>query len=180
MKQLVESRALSPEETEKFVSLLTSSQDVLYRYVLTLMSGQHNRAKDVLQEANLVLWRKSSTFKFGTDFEAWSKRIAHFCVLSEIRDRSRKPVLFGEELIEKLVSEYDSEAACVDERNERLKECIKKLPDNHRSMVRKRYYEDLSVSSIAKLNGRSAETVSALLYRIRLALMDCVRRTANS
>ncbi|MDF1745393.1 MAG: sigma factor, partial [Gimesia sp.] len=45
------------DNTEQFVQQLTENQNRLYGYVYSLL-GDHSRAEDVLQETNLVLWRK--------------------------------------------------------------------------------------------------------------------------
>ena len=42
---------------ERFVTSLTDSQDLLYAYILSLFPDV-DLARDVLQETNLVLWRK--------------------------------------------------------------------------------------------------------------------------
>ncbi len=170
------SQVLSEKRTEEFVSLLTSSQELLYRYVLTLVAGQHHRAKDLLQETNLVIWRKASEFRWGTDFGAWSRRIAHFCVLSDQRDAKRSPIVFGEELIQTLAADHDKHSQEADERRDRLEECLVKLPDTQRATIHARYVDGLSVSEIAQQQGKSQNATSALLYRIRLALLDCVAR----
>ena len=47
----------SPETTEKFVQRLTANQTRLYGYVYSLLAD-HSRTADVVQETNLVLWRK--------------------------------------------------------------------------------------------------------------------------
>lgn len=171
-------QALSEKRTEEFISLLTSSQDSLYRYVLSMVAGQHHRAKDLLQETNLVIWRKSTEFRWGTDFGAWTRRIAHYCVLSDVRDTQRSPMLFSEELVRTLAVDYDKHALAADERKRLLNDCLVKLPAAQKAVIRSRYVDGLSVSEIAKQNGKSGNATSALLYRIRLALLDCVARKA--
>ena len=91
-------------QTERFVEHLTSSQPGLYAYITSLMGDREN-AKDVLQETNLVLWRKAAEFDEGLSFAAWSSRIAHFQVLAWFRDRGRHRRRFREDLIEVLAAE---------------------------------------------------------------------------
>src|ERR1700734_3301256 len=91
-------------QTERFVEHLTSSQPGLYAYITSLM-GDRESAKDVLQETNLVLWRKAAEFDDRLSFAAWSSRIAHFQVLAWSRDRGRHRRRFREDLIEVLAAE---------------------------------------------------------------------------
>ena len=62
LEVVMENFILEPEnQQEKFIKLLTESQNRLYGYIFSLV-GDPNRSKDILQEANLVLWRKIDEF----------------------------------------------------------------------------------------------------------------------
>ena len=50
------------DKSEQFVRHLTENQNRLYGYVYSLL-GDHSRAADVVQETNLVLWRKVGEFQ---------------------------------------------------------------------------------------------------------------------
>ena len=50
--------------SEQFVQLLTENQNRIYGYIYSLL-GNFERSADVLQETNLVLWRKNSEFRMG-------------------------------------------------------------------------------------------------------------------
>ena len=76
------------DRTEQFIRCLTDHQGRLFAYLVSLLADVHE-AQNVLQETNLELWRKSSDFVEGTDFAAWSRRVAHFKVLAFLRDRKR-------------------------------------------------------------------------------------------
>ena len=52
------------DPTEHFIQSLTESQNRLYGYIYSLV-GDHHAAADVLQECNLVLWRKFGEFREG-------------------------------------------------------------------------------------------------------------------
>ena len=71
----------SDEQKENFVRLLIEAQGSLYAFILTLLANA-DTAKDVLQETNLVLWRKNEEFEAGTHFFAWARRIAEFQVMA--------------------------------------------------------------------------------------------------
>jgi DNA-directed RNA polymerase specialized sigma24 family protein len=64
-------------ESEEFLRLLTDSQGRLFAYFAAAL-GDFDRANEVLQETNLVMWRKSGEFEMGSNFNAWSYRIAYF------------------------------------------------------------------------------------------------------
>ncbi len=70
----------------EFVGSLTGSQRKLYAFILSLVRHPAD-ADDILQETNLVLWRKAGEFEAGTSFEAWSFRVAHFQVMDHRKRR---------------------------------------------------------------------------------------------
>ena len=87
------------ENSEGFVRHLTENQTRLYGYVFSLL-GDHARAADVVQETNLVLWRKIDEFQPEKPFLPWAYAIARFQVLAHLRDKSRDRLLLDEELAE--------------------------------------------------------------------------------
>ena len=56
----------SSHNTDAFVELMTAHQGRLYAYILTLL-GDPDQANDVLQEANMVLWRNAAEYRPGVD-----------------------------------------------------------------------------------------------------------------
>ena len=67
----------SEQLTESFVSDLTNSQARLFAYILSLLRNSEE-ARDVLQETNLVLWKKLEEYSEIVSFEAWSTKVAYF------------------------------------------------------------------------------------------------------
>ena len=91
--------------TEYFIKALTESQNRLYGYIFSLV-GEHHAASDILQECNLVLWRKFGEFRPESDFIPWAFAIARFQVLAHLRDRKRSDARFvSPEIVELLHDE---------------------------------------------------------------------------
>ena len=59
---------------ERFVRDLINCQPALHAYILSLLPNR-NDANDVLQDVNLVMWRRSDEFTEGTNFVAWAYKI---------------------------------------------------------------------------------------------------------
>ncbi|MBI1370773.1 MAG: sigma-70 family RNA polymerase sigma factor [Planctomycetes bacterium] len=162
--------------TEQFVADLTAYQSRLYAYICAIMGGA-DQAHDVLQETNMVLWRKAGEFEPGTDFGAWAAKIAYFQVLAHRKRRSGDRHVFSDDLLVDIADEFDRQNPTIDERQTALRQCMDKLPAMERDMVRQRYEAGGSVKRIAAQIGRSVGAVSQSLYRIRAALAECVERT---
>ncbi len=60
---------------------INSVQSRLKSYLFASV-GNSADADDVLQETNLVLWRKREDFQQGTSFWAWSHRVAFFQLMA--------------------------------------------------------------------------------------------------
>ncbi len=164
----------SDERTEQFIRCLTDHQSRLFAYLVALLGDMHE-AKNVLQETNLELWRKSSDFVVGTDFAAWSRRIAHFKVLAFLRDKKRDRHLFDEALLNQIAHRpqpaEDDETLRI-----ALGRCIAALPDGLRLLISGRYGSDLSIREIAQRVGKTEGATKVNLSRARKLLMHCIER----
>ncbi len=93
-----------PLTNDEFVALLTAAQRRLYGFICTLVVDRAD-ADEVLQETNLALWQQIERFEPGTDFLAWSCRVAHFKVLKLRDSRKRQRVHLDDAVIELLATE---------------------------------------------------------------------------
>ena len=163
------------EKSEQFVKHLTESQNRLYGYVYSLL-GDHSRTADVVQETNLVLWRKLNEFDPERPFLPWAFAIARFQVMAQLRDQKRDRFFLDENLAETLCSEAESQAAKVDALREALRPCLQLLPPNSRALVERRYLHGLSIDEVARAVERTSGAVKVALLRVRRQLADCVQK----
>jgi RNA polymerase sigma-70 factor (ECF subfamily) len=161
--------------TDEFVTALTGSQRRLHAYVLSLTADRH-QAEEIVQETNLVLWRKADDFERDTNFIAWAFRVAYYQTLAYRQRQGRDRLVFDDEVVELLAEEYPAPQE-VDARRESLEECLAKLTPRQRNLLNVRYRDGVSVERIAADLQRSANTVAQTLHRLRLALMECIQRT---
>jgi len=166
------------ERTERFVQQLTGCQNRVYAYILMLLSN-HDDAADVLQETNLVLWRKADEFVEGTDFGAWACRIAYYQVLARTRDARRERLVFDPLLLDQLASEAELLSAEMDDRRHALRLCMLRLSEHERRLLGRRYDEGWSIKQISNECGQSPGAVATSLYRIRNELMQCIQKNLN-
>ena len=167
--------AYEPGATRDFVELMTQHQGRLYGYILTL-TADSDVANDLLQEANVVLWKQWHQFQPGSNFKAWSFRIAHFQFMAYRQCQLRDKTLFSDDLLATLASE----ARDVDERHEEraaaLEKCLERMPARSREAIRLRYADELKVSDMAEVLHRSANAVYQILFRARQWLIECVQK----
>jgi RNA polymerase sigma-70 factor (ECF subfamily) len=164
----------SEVQTERFIQNLTDQQSRLFVYLVSLLGDVHE-ARNVLQETNLELWRKSDQFIEGTDFAAWSRRIAHFKLLAFLRDKKRDRHLFDEALLDQL-AERPQPAETDEELHVALRHCLAALPDNLRLLISRRYSIGHSIRQLSQRIGKSEAATKVSLLRARKHLMRCIER----
>jgi RNA polymerase sigma-70 factor (ECF subfamily) len=160
---------------DDFVRQLTRSQDRLYAYIRTLLP-QGDAAREVLQETNVVLLRKSTDPEQIRDFNAFAFRIAYFEVLSYRRNRARDRNVFDDQLMAQLVDQANRLVQSSADRVQAMEECVKMLPPQARDLLAARYEKGRSVKELAKEEGRRTQTIATQLFRIRQQLLDCIER----
>ncbi len=166
----------SGDGNEHYVVLVTEAQPGLRAMIRSLLPREAD-ANDVLQETNMVLWRKREDFDHSKRFMSWACGIAANLVKVHLRKQYKDQwVPFDEELVSQIADQALLRSENFDERLEVLNECIKKLPQGQRRMVELRYTEGTSVTTIAELVGRSVDAISMTLYRARQGLAKCVEQ----
>ena len=164
------------DPTEHFIQSLTESQNRLYGYIYSLV-GDHHAAADVLQECNLVLWRKCGEFREGSEFIPWAFGIARFQVMAHLRDAKRKQARFVDaDLVELLHEEVEAQAGQFEEMRAALRQCVSKLAPSSRDLVESRYFRKLAIQVIADETERNLSAVKVALLRVRQALRECIER----
>ncbi len=168
-------------QNDEFLALVEAHQGSIYAFVLSLMADPH-AARDVQQEVNLVLWRKSREFTLGTNFRAWAFRIARLQVLAHRKKSTRdsQRLLFDDHLLESIASQAEEAGDRYEERSIALQSCLKNLPERQRAVVIKRYLHSVSVAQIATELRMKANAVSQLLHRSRQALAECISNTITT
>lgn len=163
---------------ENLVALITRHQATLHAYILGLLPNP-SRADDVLQETNLVLWRKSADYDQTKPFIPWACRIAWFQVKASRRDSARDRHVFDPDLVDLLAAEDDSDLESTTALDHALRDCLEQLPDEKRALILHRYHPDSSVNEMAATRNLSPGALSVQLHRIRQMLENCVTGKLN-
>ena len=164
------------QRKRQFAELLHDHHRDLFNFIYSLVQ-HHADAEDVFQQTTLVLWRKFEDFVIGTNFAAWSTRVAHLTARDFVRSRHRHMLSFSDELLEAIASSYrppDSEVSAM--RLEALGRCLEKLSKRDRRLVERCYTNQRQFAEIAKTEGRSIAAIYQAICRIRKNLYRCVDR----
>lgn len=156
------------------VGWIASHQAALHRYILSLLPDR-SLADDVLQETNLVLWRKAADYDPERPFLAWAFGVARHQVMAARRDAGRDRHVFNDQLVEILAEEHPLHDS-TGPMQEALESCLNQLPHQQRELILARYEPGASVQELAKERSKTPGALSILLLRIRKVLEDCIER----
>lgn len=163
---------------EQIVGLIARHQPEIHRYVMSLLPDRM-LADDVVQETNLVLWRKAAEYDPTQAFLPWALTIAFYQVKAARRDAGRDRHIFDDSLVEILAAEC-REAEPAADLEQALEKCLQELPEKQRQLILARYAPDSSVQDLAAERRQTPTALSLALMRIRKALETCVERKLAS
>lgn len=161
--------------TSEFVRLTTKHQRSIYWYIMTLLPNRHD-ADEVLQETNIVLWRKFAEFEPGTNFLAWACRIARFEALRYGDKHRRRVPNFSDILGEDYLEQLAADVAPADGVSAALDACLQRLPPADFELIQLRYAPGATVADVAARVGRSTDALYKAFARIHNLLHECVQR----
>lgn len=160
----------------EFIAQVTRAQRTLHAFILSMVRNAAD-ADDVLQETNIVLWRKTAEFDPAREFMPWAMRVAQLQSLAHLKKRQRAKVTFDDELLALVADEAIAEIGDADARRMALAGCLQKLDAQQRALVAQRYEPGGSVNEMAEERGTTPKALSEMLRRIRHALQLCIERT---
>jgi RNA polymerase sigma-70 factor, ECF subfamily len=162
------------QQTAVFVELLTTHQRKLYGYIYTLVHNASD-SDDLLQQTNLVLWQKHQEYEVGTNFMAWSCRIAFFNVQNFLKTKGRSRVCFNEEVLAKLAVLQVDRSDIQTIHSLALTHCIGNLSSTSQQLLKLCYDGNRSILDAAKQLGRPVGSLYTTLSRIRFKLWECIQ-----
>jgi RNA polymerase sigma-70 factor, ECF subfamily len=164
------------KRVEDFVSLLTSQQARIYAYILSLIPN-FNDADDILQDTTKFMWERFDEFALGTDFLAWAKKIAYFLVMNHYRNQKKVYTLcHDEQLIQKLDQNFQKLSDFSQDYQSHLKECLKKLKQQDRKLLKLRYFENHRAEELASRFSCSIQYIYRNISRVHQLLLACIQK----
>ena len=168
------------KDGQNISQMLLAYRDVLFSYIMALVRDV-SEAEELFQETALVILNKEKEGIQVKHFGSWSREIARRKILEYWNaGKTRKARFLSAEALDALDTEFNRRDEAGGERIgellQRLKQCIRELPEHLRRCIDFRYSHGLSFREIGKKLRRSAGTAQVMLSRIRQKLLDCVER----
>ncbi len=158
-----------------FVRLLLVNERDLLRYVMVIVPNIDD-ARDVVQETAVRLWESIDQYDSNQPFIPWANRFALNCAREFLRRERRRKQLMANDVATLLEARRTELEPQLNRRREHLRDCLNRLSEDQKQLVRRYYFEGQPVPSIAEQLGRNADAIYKCLNRIRQILHECINR----
>lgn len=164
-----------PNADLRFTRLWIEAQHTLTGFV-TLHVHDYASVDDIIQEVAAQATENFERYDPARPFGAWLIGIARMRIAESYRKQGRSPVVFSNDVMDSITQAFIAVQPETSDRLEGLRHCMAKLSDRHRRVIDLRYARQKSSDEIANQVGGSAPAIDAMLYRVRIALRDCIAK----
>jgi RNA polymerase sigma-70 factor (ECF subfamily) len=172
-------------QTEAFGALVKRYEKELFGYLLRYL-GDRNLADDVFQNTFLQLYTKIGTYEAGKPVRPWLYTIATHQAIDALRRNGRHPTVSLDQgksqatdgqisaLVELIEARGTSPLDQLqgEERRQRVRAGVDRLPDFLRQVVILAYYQGLKYREIADILGVPVGTVKSRLHAALIKLQE--------
>ena len=148
---------------------LVDLYDARLLYFVRRLLGPDDASLDILQSVWLTVHRSLWKLKALDAFRVWLYRIAHDCAMTELRRRSKRPILVEDVETSQAADASGGEEAAFDNA-ELVHVALQKLSVDHRRVLTLYFLEDMSTEEIAEVVACNPGTVKSRLHYARNAL----------
>ncbi len=140
----------------------------LWRFLLVLVSGQEDVARELHQVVMIKVARKFRVFPTDEELWAWLAQVARHAFIDHVRKQNRRP--------EQPLSGWALDSSHIPDEHagkhliECLDDALQGLDDEERALVEAVYFEDSAHGEVAAETGQTAKAVESRLARIRAKL----------
>ena len=163
-------KAAQGGDPKAFERVLRPHLPMLFAYSRAIC-GDFHAAEDVVQETAQIAYRKLNFLIPEADFAGWLKAIARRQALAA-RRRLTKTSLVADDVIERVYQDPSP----AGRRGEALTECLDSLEGRAAQAVKGHYFDGVKLSDLAERMGMTSVAMRQLLHRVRVLLLECVRR----
>jgi RNA polymerase sigma-70 factor (ECF subfamily) len=160
---------------DDFLRLFVKNEQALRSYARVMLPNGE-AVDEVMQEACVIMWRKLDQLKSMDEFQPWAKVIVRYEALKYRRDLARDRLVLREDLVELIMDENASVDESVNHVGKALQHCLSKLGVEQRQLVLLPYDGRGAIDKLAKLRGRSANSLYKKIGRLREKLQACIER----
>jgi RNA polymerase sigma-70 factor (ECF subfamily) len=177
---------LSPGEIEALLARITKRDQAAFRVLYEQFARrifaflrhrfqQESLAEEVVSDTLLHVWKSPQSFRGESAFSTWLLGIARFKMLQRMRQHGPPSDETPDESAEELVAETGpDDVAAMRQRQEGVRECLDRLPPEHRECIHLAYYEGWTLEEISAQTSVKKETVGTRRFYARKRIQACL------
>jgi RNA polymerase sigma-70 factor (ECF subfamily) len=154
----------SPEAHQLVQRALHDHESALIGYTTSILNGDAERARDVVQDAFLKLWVADHT-KVQENVKSWLYTVCRNRALDVLRKEQRMD--FGNEVALSLIPSQQQEPghqADVHDLADRVWDLVESLTPNQQEVLKLKFQHDCSYQEIAEITGLSVGNIGFILH----------------
>lgn len=156
-----------------FRELVEATEDRLYGGVVKFL-GSVEGAEDLAQKVYLRIWQARERYEPSAKFTTWMFSITHRLVLNERRGWARRSAVFQSRMPENMPEPVSPDSpiqnTSAHELERAIDDALRSLPEDQRTAIVLRRYEEMPYEEIAAVLGTTLPAVKSLLFRARESL----------
>jgi RNA polymerase sigma factor (sigma-70 family) len=168
-------REIKDGNIEVFGELVRRYERKIYLFIMQMLKGHRLDVlgEDLCQETFYKAYRSLNTFReVEASFSTWLYTIARNAVLSELRKAKHGEVYLEDsgQTPKAPIDGLPEQTLLRNEKVSMVREAINELPENQRSALILREYDQMDYKQIADIMGMTISSVKSLLFRARLSI----------
>jgi RNA polymerase sigma-70 factor (ECF subfamily) len=168
-------KAVGNGDVDAFERLFTRYSPRVFRFVSRIVSNPA-AAEEILNEVFLAAWQSAARYEGRSEPLTWLLSIAHKKAISSLR-RRREETGGDEDASADLADEKDTPEVTAQkaDKGQIMRQCIKLLSSDHRTILDLVYYQERSVREVAEILSVPENTVKTRLFYARKKLSELLK-----
>lgn len=165
-------------QTQAFDTLMLRYQDRLYNALTQILRNRED-ARDVVQEAFVMAWKKLETFRGESGFYSWLFRVAYNVAMSRQRKKrlpttsiDHQPTSGAATPVDHHQEAQPSYRIETIERQQLVRTALENLPEEYRTVLVLKEIENFKYEQIAQIVDVPLGTVRSRIHRARGMLKE--------
>ncbi|NLK42509.1 MAG: sigma-70 family RNA polymerase sigma factor [Planctomycetes bacterium] len=167
---------MNQDKEKQFFRLFMQHQRAVFCYILMNVRNADD-ARDLMQEAAVIMWQKYSVKDPEDRFSAWAVAIARNLIKRYYQRLKRNHLIFNDDLLAEIEDRSRVHLESYEDYLVALRKCLAKLDVRQRQLLNLKYERGMKVKEISMHVRRSTEAIYKIIARTQAALLRCIQKS---
>lgn len=169
-------RFMKQDKEKQFFRLFMQHQRSIFCYILMNVRNADD-ARDVMQDAAVIMWQKYTIEDQEERFLGWSLAIARNLIKQYYQKLKRDHLIFCDELLSEIEDRSRAQIESYEDYVAALRKCLARLDARQRQLLSLKYERGMKVKDISRHVQRSTEAIYKIISRTQAALQRCILKS---